>query len=241
MVHRGGTDHSLRIEGGTIVFLNNTASRPDELFTLDPATGTARQLTNFNDELLGQLDFGKVEEYWFDGAAGDKVQGWLFYPPGFDAQKILPAAPAHARRPAHDGARRLELPLERARHGRAGLRRHLGQSPRLDRLRREVLPEHPQRVGRQAARGHPEEHRLPAQEAAQPRRQAVGRGRRQLRRLHGRMGRGPHGPVRLHHQPRRRERLHHAVRRGHHELRLHARSSAASRGRIPRACSGTIP
>ena len=90
VVHRGGTDHSLRVEGGTIVFINNTASRPDELFTLDPATGAARPLTNFNGELLDQLDFGKVEEYWFDGAAGAKVQGWLFYPPDFDAQKSYP-------------------------------------------------------------------------------------------------------------------------------------------------------
>jgi len=31
-----------------------------------------------------------VEEYWFDGAAGDKIHGWLFYPPGFDAKKSYP-------------------------------------------------------------------------------------------------------------------------------------------------------
>ena len=31
-----------------------------------------------------------MESYWFNGAAGDKVQGWLILPPGFDAAKTYP-------------------------------------------------------------------------------------------------------------------------------------------------------
>lgn len=89
-VHRAGASGSLRAEGGAIVFLNNTASRPDELFALDAASGAARQLTEFNAALLAELDLGQVEEYWFDGAGGDKVHGWLIYPPGFDAKKSYP-------------------------------------------------------------------------------------------------------------------------------------------------------
>ncbi len=89
-VYRSGSTGNLSVEGGTMVFLNNTAARPDELFALDPVTGAARQLTHFNDELLAQIDFGRSEEYWFDGAAGDKVHGWLYYPPGFDAAKSYP-------------------------------------------------------------------------------------------------------------------------------------------------------
>jgi len=86
-VHRPGSSGSLCVEGGAIVFLNNTSSRPDELFALDPATGAARQLTSFNAALLAQIDFGQQEEYWIDGAAGDKVHGWVYYPPGFDEKK----------------------------------------------------------------------------------------------------------------------------------------------------------
>jgi dipeptidyl aminopeptidase/acylaminoacyl peptidase len=89
-VHRSGTTSGLRVEGGTIVFLNNTLTRPDELFVLDAQSGKARQLTNFNGELLAKLDFGRVEEYWIDGAAGDKVHGWLVLPPGFDPQRKYP-------------------------------------------------------------------------------------------------------------------------------------------------------
>jgi dipeptidyl aminopeptidase/acylaminoacyl peptidase len=89
-VQRGGMSGSLQAEAGTFVYLNNHTGRPDELFALDPATGRSRQLTDVNGALLAQLDLGKVEEYWFDGAAGDKVQGWLIYPPGFDEKKTYP-------------------------------------------------------------------------------------------------------------------------------------------------------
>jgi dipeptidyl aminopeptidase/acylaminoacyl peptidase len=89
-VYRTGSSNSLRQAGSNIVFLNNTSTRPDELFTLDTATGAVRQLTHFNEALLAKINFGSMEEYWFDGAAGDKVMGIVYYPPGFDATKSYP-------------------------------------------------------------------------------------------------------------------------------------------------------
>jgi dipeptidyl aminopeptidase/acylaminoacyl peptidase len=89
-VHREGSSSNLQSGQAGLVFLNTDANRPDELFALDPATGMARQLTRFNEKLLSQLDLGKVEEFWFDGAAGDKIHGWLIYPPAYDASKTYP-------------------------------------------------------------------------------------------------------------------------------------------------------
>ncbi len=89
-VHAQGTSSELHAKGGRIVFLNDNMSRPNELFTLDPKSGAVQQLTHFNDALVAQLDLGKVESYWFEGAAGDQVQGWLILPPGFDAAKTYP-------------------------------------------------------------------------------------------------------------------------------------------------------
>lgn len=89
-VFRNGTSSGFDAAGGSAVFLNNTAGRPDELFALDPTTGHARQLTHFNDALLSQLDLGRTEHYWFDGAAGDRIHGVLFFPPGFDPAKPYP-------------------------------------------------------------------------------------------------------------------------------------------------------
>ncbi len=86
-VYQEGTSSAVTTAANSVVFLNDTTSRPNELFSLDPATGAVKQLTHFNDELMAKLDLGKVESYWFDGAAGDKVQGWLVLPPGYDATK----------------------------------------------------------------------------------------------------------------------------------------------------------
>ncbi len=89
-VYGGGTSTSLRVKGGSIVFLNDTTDRPAELFALDPATGAARQLTHFNDAALAPLALGKVESYTFTGAAKATVQGWLIYPPNYDPAKSYP-------------------------------------------------------------------------------------------------------------------------------------------------------
>ncbi len=89
-VYTEGTSSELSAKSGRIVFLNDNISRPNELFTLDPKSGRVSQLTHFNHALMDQLDLGVVESYWFEGAAGDTVQGWLILPPGFDGTKSYP-------------------------------------------------------------------------------------------------------------------------------------------------------
>lgn len=79
-----GTSRGLEVAGGSVVFLNSRLGRPDELHHLDPATGGVRALTDFNGALLAGLDLGEVEEFTFEGAAGDSVHGWILRPPGFD-------------------------------------------------------------------------------------------------------------------------------------------------------------
>jgi dipeptidyl aminopeptidase/acylaminoacyl peptidase len=82
-VYGTGTSTGLDAKAKAVVFLNETFSRPAELFTLDPASGRARQLTHFNDDLLAQLDLGKVESHTFTGADNHEVQLWLIYPPSY--------------------------------------------------------------------------------------------------------------------------------------------------------------
>lgn len=89
-ITRAGSSGGLQARGGTIVVLNTTAERPDELFALDPAAGTLRPLSRFNAGLLARLDFGRAEEYWFEGAGGDRVHGWLYFPPGYDPARRYP-------------------------------------------------------------------------------------------------------------------------------------------------------
>ena len=78
-----------------------TAERPAELFRYDPthlnsATteknewGGEEALTHVNDDLVSQLNLRKMESFWFAGANGTKVEGFLIKPPNFDPAKKYP-------------------------------------------------------------------------------------------------------------------------------------------------------
>jgi len=52
--------------------------------------GHARRLTHLNDAVLSQVAMSPLESFWFPGAFGDKVQGFLVKPPNFDPSKKYP-------------------------------------------------------------------------------------------------------------------------------------------------------
>jgi len=47
-------------------------------------------LTRTNESILARIQLGAVEEVYYEGAGGTRVQGWLVKPPGFDPQKKYP-------------------------------------------------------------------------------------------------------------------------------------------------------
>jgi len=49
-----------------------------------------RGLTHINDSVLSQIQMPPLQRFWFEGAHGDKVQGFLVKPPNFDASKKYP-------------------------------------------------------------------------------------------------------------------------------------------------------
>jgi len=54
------------------------------------AMARPRQLTHINDAVLSQVSRSPLEPFWFTGAHGDKVEGFLVKPPNFDASKKYP-------------------------------------------------------------------------------------------------------------------------------------------------------
>jgi dipeptidyl aminopeptidase/acylaminoacyl peptidase len=53
--------------------------------------GNERVLTDLNSDLLGHKKLARIEEIWYRSSHDDKpIQGWIAYPPDFDASKKYP-------------------------------------------------------------------------------------------------------------------------------------------------------
>ena len=76
-------------DGGAIAFTVGTAQRPADIAVLEPG-GAPRPVTAVNEDLLGHRDLGEVESLWYDAPDGERVQGWLVTPPGFDPDRTYP-------------------------------------------------------------------------------------------------------------------------------------------------------
>lgn len=88
----GGYYGSVRVspDGSFLVFIKETTNQPAELYRSDANGKNVRKLTGVNDERVAALDMNPKEDFWFTGAGGTKVHGWIVRPPGFDAAKRYP-------------------------------------------------------------------------------------------------------------------------------------------------------
>jgi dipeptidyl aminopeptidase/acylaminoacyl peptidase len=112
----GGFNDDLAVlgDGHTLVFTRMSLSMPTEIYrapsamppcTIDYKDGkfpvapyeapncqlsNAEPLTRLNDAILSQVAMSPLESFWFKGAKGDKVQGFLVKPPNFDPAKKYP-------------------------------------------------------------------------------------------------------------------------------------------------------
>jgi acylaminoacyl-peptidase len=70
-----------------------TAGRPDRPADVGVGRGSGkmRLVTRLNEDALGRKDLARIEEITWQSSADDlEIQGWLAYPPGFDAAKKYP-------------------------------------------------------------------------------------------------------------------------------------------------------
>ncbi|MGH2567697.1 MAG: prolyl oligopeptidase family serine peptidase, partial [Bacteroidota bacterium] len=77
-------------DGKSLVFLRENLNTPAELFRMDFDGKNLRQLTRINAARAAQLDMSPKEDFWFDGAGGTKVHGWIIKPPDFSSTKKYP-------------------------------------------------------------------------------------------------------------------------------------------------------
>ncbi len=102
-------DLAIMPDGKTLVFSRMSIAAPNEIYSADasgegcPArTGEVDSgkencslnqdwaLTHVNDALLSRVEMPPAEPFWFTGAHGDKVEGFLVKPPNFDPSKKYP-------------------------------------------------------------------------------------------------------------------------------------------------------
>jgi dipeptidyl aminopeptidase/acylaminoacyl peptidase len=77
-------------DGKTIVFAKESMTLPMELFKMDSDGRNLEQLTFINAQKLSKLEMNALESFWFDGAGGTRVEGFMLKPPFFDASKKYP-------------------------------------------------------------------------------------------------------------------------------------------------------
>ncbi len=83
-------DIAVTRDGGTLVFTRMSLKAPNEIYRIDLAEEVEDPLTHLNDDVLSQVVMSPLEPFWFTGAHGDKVQGFLVKPPNFDSTKKYP-------------------------------------------------------------------------------------------------------------------------------------------------------
>ncbi|MBT8282122.1 MAG: S9 family peptidase [Muriicola sp.] len=86
----GGGSFSVS-DTGTIAFTQTRPEYPAELAIYDPKRGTTTKITDLNGPLLNFRELGRVEEVWYKSSFDQRdLQGWVVYPPGYDAGKKYP-------------------------------------------------------------------------------------------------------------------------------------------------------
>ena len=117
------------------VAIRQSFSEPPTLVRLDLGSGTAAALSTFNDAPLAAIRQGKVESVTYRGARNADIQMWVVYPPDFDPAKKYPVFMLLHGGPHNGDPGRGAVALECAGVRELGLRGHLAQLPRLERLR----------------------------------------------------------------------------------------------------------
>ena len=81
---------SLSIGKDNLFYLATSVGNPKEIYSYDLNEKDEKHLTNFNKELLTQVDFRAAEQIWVPGADGINVQVFIVKPHNFDPNKKYP-------------------------------------------------------------------------------------------------------------------------------------------------------
>jgi dipeptidyl aminopeptidase/acylaminoacyl peptidase len=80
--------------GGDVAAVYSSSARPAEVYSF-PLSAAGRQpgwtqVSHHSGSVAAELRFSEYEELWFDSFDGQRIQGWIIKPPGFDATRRYP-------------------------------------------------------------------------------------------------------------------------------------------------------
>ncbi len=78
-------DVQLTADGKSMIYTEQSASRPVEIFRAASSGGSAQPLAKLNEGVLAKSQLTPAEEFWVEGAEGARVHSFLVKPPGFKA------------------------------------------------------------------------------------------------------------------------------------------------------------
>lgn len=87
------TAFSFSRDGRAVAWQRDAAERPAEIYAARltaAGIGSPRQITHETDAKVAALDLRPLEEFWYVGAGGDSVQGFVMKPPRYEAGKKYP-------------------------------------------------------------------------------------------------------------------------------------------------------
>ena len=82
--------HSVAVAGDRLIATRVDMTKPEEIYSVDPATGEATEISFENQHLLEQLTMPTVEKRWITTTDNKEMLTWVVYPPHFDKSKKYP-------------------------------------------------------------------------------------------------------------------------------------------------------
>jgi dipeptidyl aminopeptidase/acylaminoacyl peptidase len=83
-------DMQLTRDGRNMVYTQQSAVEPTEIYRASSSGGAAVALTHLNDSVLNSRQMTPLEEFWVDSADGSRVQTFLMKPYNFQANQKYP-------------------------------------------------------------------------------------------------------------------------------------------------------
>jgi len=76
--------------GNSLISMRQSMSKPTEIYSVNPASGEAKEISFVNKGMLDQLKIGEVKKRMVKTTDNKDMLAWVVYPPNFDPNKKYP-------------------------------------------------------------------------------------------------------------------------------------------------------